>query len=189
MDKNSKFHKCLSSLVEQKEIPPKLGKILSYFIESYLVATNHDPKNDPVFLKFLDLIKKECKTPYQFEPFHKCLREPIDYHAFGKNFIRPLIVKNNSFISGKERLSEITKHIQNGDNVVFFANHQTEADPQAISILLEEEYPNLSEEMIFVAGERVITDTLSIPFSLGCNLLCIYSKRYIDHPPENKLQK
>ena len=43
--------------------------------------------------------------------------------------------------------------------------------------------------MIFVAGERVTTDPLAIPFSMGCNLLCIYSKRYIDHPPDQKLKK
>ena len=43
--------------------------------------------------------------------------------------------------------------------------------------------------MIYVAGERVITDPLAVPFSLGRNLLCIYSKRYIDHPPEQKMKK
>jgi glycerol-3-phosphate O-acyltransferase len=43
--------------------------------------------------------------------------------------------------------------------------------------------------MIFVAGERVTTDPLPVPFSMGRNLLCIYSKRYIDHPPEEKARK
>ncbi len=43
--------------------------------------------------------------------------------------------------------------------------------------------------MIFVAGERVITDPLAVPASMGRNLLCIYSKRYIDHPPELKSEK
>ncbi len=43
--------------------------------------------------------------------------------------------------------------------------------------------------MIFVAGERVITDPLAVPFSMGRNLLCIFSKRYIDHPPEQKMKK
>jgi glycerol-3-phosphate O-acyltransferase len=43
--------------------------------------------------------------------------------------------------------------------------------------------------MIFVAGERVVTDPVAVPFSMGRNLLCIYSKRYIDHPPEEKLKK
>jgi len=43
--------------------------------------------------------------------------------------------------------------------------------------------------MIFVAGERVTTDPLPVPFSMGRNLLCIYSKRYIDNPPEEKARK
>lgn len=73
--------------------------------------------------------------------------------------------------------------------MILFANHQIEADPQAISILLEKTHPKLAEQLIFVAGERVITDLLAIPFSLGRNLLCIYSKRYIDYPPEEKHKK
>ena len=72
--------------------------------------------------------------------------------------------------------------------MIFLANHQIEADPQAISLLLDDLYPNFAENMIFVAGERVITDPFAIPFSMGRNLLCIYSKRYIDHPPEKKLK-
>ena len=33
------------------------------------------------------------------------------------------------------------------------------------------------------------TDPLAIPFSMGRNLLCIHSKKYIDHPPEQKHEK
>ena len=43
--------------------------------------------------------------------------------------------------------------------------------------------------MIFVAGHRVTTDPVAIPFSRGVNLLCIYSKKYIDVPPEKKAEK
>ena len=43
--------------------------------------------------------------------------------------------------------------------------------------------------MIFVAGERVVLDPLSIPFSLGRNLLCIYSKKHIGNQPELKEEK
>ena len=49
--------------------------------------------------------------------------------------------------------------------------------------------PAIGRDMIFVAGDRVLTDPLAVPFSMGCNLLCIYSKRYIDHPPERKAAK
>jgi glycerol-3-phosphate O-acyltransferase len=42
--------------------------------------------------------------------------------------------------------------------------------------------------MIFVAGERVITDPFAIPFSMGRNLLCIYSKKYFDLHKEKRAQ-
>ena len=35
----------------------------------------------------------------------------------------------------------------------------------------------------------MITDPFAIPFSKGRNLLCIYSKRYIEQPPELKEKK
>jgi len=64
------------------------------------------------------------------------------------------------------------------------ANHQTEIDPQFISLLLEKEYSKLAKDMIFVAGDRVILDQLAIPASMGRNLLCIYSKKHIHNPPD-----
>jgi glycerol-3-phosphate O-acyltransferase len=54
---------------------------------------------------------------------------------------------------------------------------------------LEDEWPDLGREMIFVAGERVIADPMTAPFSMGRNLLCIYSKRHIEHPPERRAAK
>jgi glycerol-3-phosphate O-acyltransferase len=86
-------------------------------------------------------------------------------------------------------LDGISQFLKRKENVVLLANHQTETDPQAIAILLEKEYPEIAESIIYVAGERVVTDPLAIPFSMGCDLLCIYSKRYIDHPPEEKAEK
>ena len=58
-----------------------------------------------------------------------------------------------------------------------------------MSLLLQDHYPMLAEEMIFVAGHRVVTDPFAIPFSMGRNLLCIFSKKHIDNPPEKKHSK
>ncbi|MDN3508053.1 MAG: glycerol-3-phosphate acyltransferase, partial [Simkaniaceae bacterium] len=44
-------------------------------------------------------------------------------------------------------------------------------------------------DLIGVAGERVLYDSLAAPFSMGLNLLCIYSKKHIDTPPEKKHEK
>ena len=40
-----------------------------------------------------------------------------------------------------------------------------------------------------MAGDRVTTDLLAMPFSMGRNLLCIFSKKHVDNPPELKSQK
>ena len=36
--------------------------------------------------------------------------------------------------------------------------------------------------MIMVAGDRVTTDVVAVPFSKGRNLLCIFSKKHIENP-------
>jgi glycerol-3-phosphate O-acyltransferase len=138
---------------------------------------------------FFELLKDQLRSPYQFEPYHQKIRHPIDYFQFSLDFIRPLIEEKGSSVLGQDVLCKIEQQIKAGENVVFFANHQTETDPQAIAILLQKTHPKLAEEIIYVAGERVVTDPLAIPFSMGTNLLCIYSKRYIDYPLEQKAQK
>ena len=39
------------------------------------------------------------------------------------------------------------------------------------------------------SGDRVTTDLLAMPFSMGRNLLCIFSKKHVDNPPELKSTK
>jgi len=92
-------------------------------------------------------------------------------------------------LPGVEKISEINEKLANGDNVVLLANHQSEADPQIFSVLLDPIAPGFAEKTIFVAGDRVTTDLLAQPFSMGRNLLCIYSKKHLDTPPELKSAK
>ena len=54
---------------------------------------------------------------------------------------------------------------------------------------LHENHERLEQDMIMVAGHRVTTDVVAVPFSKARNLLCIYSKRHIDNPPEEKPKK
>ena len=155
-----------------------------------LIKNNIDPTAyEPVLLAFLERLKEQINSPHAFKPYHKQIRAPFDYYLFGLDFMRPLIDLTRSSVRGLSELDEISLKIERGENVIFLANHQIEADPQAISLLLEGQYKKLAEEMISVAGERVIIDPLAVPFSLGRNLLCIYSKRYIDYPPELKTEK
>ncbi len=174
-------------------LPKKYYKLLLQFYTSYQEAIktlNVDPKIcDSIFSTLLDLVEKQVQRPFSFSPHHKQILTPFNHYAFGLDFFRPLIDLEHSTLKGHDHLQEITRKLEAKENVIFLANHQIEADPQAIGLLLEEKYPLLVSKLIFVAGERVITDPLAIPFSMGCNLLCIYSKKYIDHPPELKTNK
>lgn len=187
MEKNSKFKSALEKSVQEGSVPPKYHDILTQFHLCYCQATGNS--HDQLFLTLLRLIEEQSRNPFSFKPYHTLIRSPFDYYQFGLDLIKPLVDLAHSSMHGVEHLKQIAEDLEKGENVIFLANHQTEADPQAISILLDESFPKVAEEMIFVAGERVTTDPLAAPASMGRNLLCIYSKRYIDHPPEEKMKK
>jgi glycerol-3-phosphate O-acyltransferase len=173
--------------------PLDLFEILNQFYYSYKQAVESNGLSinslDAMLVQFLDFVEEQLKKPYSFEPFHMSIKEPVDYYKFGLDFIKPLVILNESQVVNLEIVDTIQKLLQVNENVILLANHQTEPDPQAISILLEKTHPKLAEEMIFVAGHRVTTDPLCIPFSMGRNLLCIYSKKHIQYPPEETFKK
>jgi len=195
MEKNWKadFIERLNAYAQKGIIPEKYKKNLESFFFSYKASLEREGRWREDFFAFfntlLDLVKEQIISPYPFQPYHQKIRQPFDYYLFGLELLRPLIDEKQSHVFGLDNLHSILEHLKKGENVILLANHQIEADPQAISILLEKIAPELAEEMIFVAGERVVTDPLAAPFSMGRNLLCIFSKRYIDYPPEEKLKK
>ncbi|MCL6756423.1 MAG: 1-acyl-sn-glycerol-3-phosphate acyltransferase [Candidatus Rhabdochlamydia oedothoracis] len=193
MKKNSKSNAFLEKLqfaIKQNLIPKKSATILHGFYTEYKAAALQTrEKTEQIFLTFLELVLLQCADPFSFSHYHQRLRRDFDYHKFALDFVRPLIDISSSSLKGELYLEEIDSHLKNKDNVILFANHQSEGDPQMINILLEKKLPKIAEELIFVAGDRVISDPLAVPLSLGCNLLCIYSKRYIDNPPELKMKK
>src|SRR3990167_1776691 len=192
MDKKSTHELLLKESLDKlrEKISAHYREILFQFIKCYRSALkSHFHEAIPNLLLFLELVEDQMRTPFEFEPYHKKIRHPIDYYRFSLDFIRPLIEIDASRIIGIEHLDTIAQKIKQKENVILLANHQTEADSQAIAILLEKTHPEIAENIIYVAGGRVITDPLAIPFSMGCDLLCIYSRRHIDHPPEFKAQK
>lgn len=195
MEKNLKFDflRELQTSIKDGSLPPKFASILEIFYKSYSDALSSSGQSidryQGLFSSYLKEVIKQCKSPFSFSPYHEHIRSPFDYYSFGIEFLRPLVDLEKSTLKGLENLKEIEKHLARKENIIFLANHQIEADPHAISLLLEKKFAKVAEEMIFVAGERVLIDPLAIPFSMGRNLLCIYSKRYIDHPPELKRQK
>ncbi|MDE3056079.1 MAG: 1-acyl-sn-glycerol-3-phosphate acyltransferase [Verrucomicrobiota bacterium] len=177
-------------LSPEGNIPAKYREILLPFVACYRQALGPLFQEQlPTLLLFLELIQPHFSHPHLFPPYHQKIRHPFDYYSFGLDFIRPLIEERASKIYGEEHWGEVVRAVRAGENAILLSNHQTESDPQAISILLEKKYADIAEKIIYVAGERVLTDPLAIPFSMGCDLLCIYSRRYIDTPPECREQK
>ncbi|XP_031393131.1 glycerol-3-phosphate acyltransferase, chloroplastic isoform X2 [Punica granatum] len=132
----------------------------------------------------LDRVLLDVEEPFVFSPYHKALRKPFDYYMFGQNYIRPLIDFGNSYVGNISIFYDIQEKLQQGHNVVFISNHQTEADPAVIALLLEMTHPYIVENMTYIAGDRVVTDPLCKPFSMGRNLICVYSKKHMLDVPE-----
>mmetsp|Transcript_11015 Transcript_11015/g.27092 ORF Transcript_11015/g.27092 Transcript_11015/m.27092 type:complete len:466 (-) Transcript_11015:240-1637(-) len=116
----------------------------------------------------------------------------VDFYEAGCNFFRPSMDLDKSVMLGKDNLKRAREQIEAGENVVFFANHQSEADPQVVSCLFEtvsDDIGDLASKITYVAGHKVTTDPLAVPFSMGRNLLCIHSKKHIDADPDTKPAK
>lgn len=183
----------LKRLQDAGHFSEKIVKIIVDFIGSYAKALQFSnlpfEPHIPLFQLFFQLILDQIQSPHLFDLYHKKIRHPIDYYHFSMDLIRPLVNLPHSTVLNLPIFDKIETLLKSGDNVIFLANHQIEPDPQAISILLEKTHPKLGEQIIYIAGERVVSDPLAVPLSLGCDLLCIYSKRYIDYPPEQKEKK
>lgn len=149
------------------------GRDIAYF-ESLLFT---------LFYKVLELVKE----PHRFDPFHAAMRSPFDFDRLGTEFFSGLVQREASAIHGLEVVRQIQEQLAMGDNVVLLANHQSEADPQILSVLLNPCAPGFASEIIYVSGDRVTTDLLAQPFAMGRNMLCIFSKRHIESPPEHKV--
>lgn len=182
----------LDTYLEKKLIPEKLYHVIRNFYDNYqqaIAPLPHSDKNQEHFELLIKLVVEQIRHPHQFSIFHRSIREPFDYYQFGIDFMRPFIDFPRSRILGLDSLKSIQEQLKKKENVILLANHQTEPDPQVISLLLEKIDPQLAADMIFIAGHRVISDPMAIPMSLGRNLLCIYSKKHVAHPPEEKAQK
>mmetsp|Transcript_140778 Transcript_140778/g.259223 ORF Transcript_140778/g.259223 Transcript_140778/m.259223 type:complete len:426 (+) Transcript_140778:56-1333(+) len=183
----------LEKASEKYDIPEKYMVIMKSLFTSYMTEVYKAGNDVDYYENILSTIFKKvlenAKEPYKFPPYHQAIREPFDYYNLGSEFLTGVVSKEGSEVIGESKLAEIQQHVKNGDNVVLLANHQSEADPQIFSVLLDPIVPGFAESTIFVAGDRVTTDILAQPFSMGRNLLCIFSKKHIANPPELKSQK
>ena len=187
----SDFMTHLNAYVEKGLINAKFKTLIQEFYESYQQAFAHSSQGQKqhLFEQLIELVVEKLQHPYTFSIFHRSIHQPFDYYQFGLDFIRPFVDFQHSKIFGMDSIKSIQNQLKKGENVILLANHQTEPDPQILSLLLEEIDPKLAADMVFVAGHRVISDPMAVPMSLGRNLLCIYSKKYISHTSEEKAQK
>jgi glycerol-3-phosphate O-acyltransferase len=131
----------------------------------------------------------EAKQPFTFPSAHKRIVEPFDYYDFGQRFIGNLINFDKSFVGHAERILDMQQALARGENVLLFSNHQTEADPEVWAWMTEALAPAMAEETFYIAGDRVVTDVLAKPFSMGRNLVCVHSKKHMDDDPDTKAAK
>lgn len=176
-----------------KKLSPEFAETLHGWYRSSLQAVRDnggDPEKYALLLdQMVDLIIDQIEHPYEFDHFHKRVTHPVDLYRLGVELIRPLVIMEKSQAINLKYADKMEEQIAKGENVILLSNHQTETDTQAIHLLLEKTHPRLSEEMIFVAGHRVVSDPLAVPLSKGCNLLCVYSKRYIEDNPDLKQER
>lgn len=187
------FQDKIDQYEKEGKLPPEVARNLRAFLKSYKHALADGKEkmesHAATLSRFLDLVVDQVAMPFSFAPHHQMVTQPFDFHQFCLDFFRPMVLLDSSSVKGLDIVDSIVSQLSRGENVILFSNHQTEPDSQAITLLLEKTHPKLAQEMIFVAGHRVITDPVAAPLSKGLNLLCIFSRNYIEHPPEKKREK
>ncbi|KAL5724726.1 glycerol-3-phosphate 1-O-acyltransferase [Ranunculus cassubicifolius] len=183
----------LSGIRKQAEdgtLPPNIAAGLEELFMSYqnAVLQSDDPRANEVALSNMavafDRIMLDVEDPFTFSSYHKAIREPFDYYNFGQQYIRPLIDFRKTYVGNISLFTDMEEQLRQGHNVVLISNHQTEADPAVIALLLETTNPYFAENVTYIAGDRVVTDPLCKPFSMGRNLICVYSKKHMNDIPE-----
>jgi len=178
--------------------PEKIQDVFGGLLDSYksqlVIALEDENKaSRAVTIIFKDMLKAYIEQyvgiPYEFPSYHQAIREPYDYYQMANVYIGSLIDFERSVLMNPERWTLIQKQMEAGENVILFANHQSEGDAAFIPLLTEVSHPGLGEMVTYVAGDRVITDLLAKPFSMGKNLLCVNSKKHMNDIPELKATK
>lgn len=176
--------------VESGRLPKRAGAGMVELYRNYrdaVVSSGVENAMDivvKVMSTVLDRILLQFEEPFTFGSHHKRMVEPYDYYTFGQNYVRPLLDFRNSYLGNLKIFDQIEKNLKEGHNVIFLSNHQTEADPAVMALLLEHSHPYLAENLTYVAGDRVVLDPFCKPFSMGRNLLCVYSKKHIHDVPD-----
>ncbi|KAL8107649.1 glycerol-3-phosphate acyltransferase, chloroplastic-like [Apium graveolens] len=176
--------------VEAGKLPISIARGMEELYQNYkdAVLQSGDPDAEEIVLSNMAIVLNRIfmvvKDAFVFSPYHKAIREPFDYYMFAQDYIRPLINFGNSYVGNISLFNQMEENLRQGDNIILISNHQTEADPAVIALLLESTHPCIGEGVTYIAGDRVVTDPLCKPFSMGRNLLCVYSKKHMYDDPK-----
>ncbi len=185
--------KALSSVFPEKIKNTFQGLIDSYKSQMVIALGDETTASRATTAIFKDMVKAYAGqllgTPYEFPSYHRAIRTPYDYYQMANMYIGCLIDFDRSILRFPERWSTIQQQLDRGENVILFANHQSEGDAAFIPLLTEISHPGLGRRVTYVAGDRVVTDLLAKPFSMGKDLLCVHSKKHMDDVPEEKTKK
>lgn len=185
--------KALSSVFPEKIKNTFQGLIESYKSQMIIALGDETTASRATTVIFKDMVKAYAGqllgTPYEFPSYHRAIRTPYDYYQMANMYIGCLIDFDRSILRFPERWSTIQQQLDRGENVILFANHQSEGDAAFIPLLTEISHPGLGQRVTYVAGDRVVTDLLAKPFSMGKDLLCVHSKKHMDDVLEEKTKK
>ena len=169
------------------------GLMDSYKSQMMIAAGDDDIASRATTYIFKDMVKAYAGqllgTPYEFPSYHRAIRSPYDYFQMANMYIGSLINFERSIMRHPTRWSTIHSQIAAGENVILFANHQSEGDAAFIPLFTEVTHPGLGQKVTYVAGDRVVSDLLAKPFSMGKDLLCVHSKKHMNDVPEDKSKK
>jgi len=132
-----------------------------------------------IFNRIIDRLILMKKQKFNFASRHEGILEPYDYFEFGQEYVKPLVDFDKSWVRNPELWEEASAAMKRGENVVLLANHQSEADAAFLPLFFPEDETYV-RDVYYVAGGRVVADPLAQPFSMGRNLFCVHSKKYID---------
>jgi len=145
-----------------------------------------------IFNRIVDRIILMSRQPFSFQSRHEAIEQPYDYFSFGQSYVQPLMDYDNSYLRNPQNWVAAKQALDRGENVVLLANHQSEADAAFLPLFFERsgaDWAAFGRSTYYVAGDRVVADSLAQPFSMGRNLFCVHSKKYIESEPKAEVRK
>lgn len=115
-----------TSTIKQKvidgQIPQSFVTLMGSFFDEYTqscIESNETPENfKKNIFSFLKYVQDAISQPYKFQPFHQAITSPIDYYTFGNNFIKPLIITEQSKLFGEENVKAMVEVLAKGMHVL-----------------------------------------------------------------------